>query len=77
MMGGQICSNDLDEGEQSWSHARDFYQQGIKNCPSCIILWVLVSRLEERIAKVQGTENGGHATFGGVYTKAQSLLELA
>ena len=58
------------DNEKWRDKARSYYQRGIQNCPKCVVLWILTSRLEERIAKQAGLE-------GTLYTKARSLLELA
>jgi len=70
MMGGQICSEDLEKSKYSLDRARKFYQRGLTSCPKNAVLWTLASQLEERAPSYD--RNGG----GGV-TKARSLLELA
>ena len=76
MMGGQICSDDLEKNEDNLKRARDYYQRGIKSCPTSITLWILASRLEEKaLSYVNGNGNGTGSGVG--FTKARSLLELA
>jgi pre-mRNA-processing factor 6 len=83
MMGAQICSEDLEFNTKNQTQAKEYYQRGITNCPSCIVLWVLASKLEERISKSRlhngGTMTGNSidVTTAAVYAKARSLLELA
>jgi len=36
MMGAQICSDDLEWNSKHQDQAREFYQQGIQNCPSIV-----------------------------------------
>ena len=62
MMGGQICSEDLETKESNLNRARKFYQKGIEKCPKCVTLWILVSALEENAVGC---------------TKARSILDLA
>lgn len=73
MMGGQICSEDLEKSQDNLDRARIFFEQGLKNCPNNIVLWILSSRLEER-APILFFNNGNQ---GVGFTKARSLLELA
>ncbi len=58
MMAGQIC----DEMVSDVNRARDYYQNGLKNCPESVPLWILASKLEYRI---KGE------------SKARSLIEIA
>ena len=71
MMGGQICSQDLTKDRSNLDRARKYYQRGLQNCPTSVVLWCLASQLEERVA-----EYGAGSSNAGV-TKARSLLELA
>lgn len=45
MMGGQCCEEDL----QQPVRAREFYLRGLKANPTCVPLWGLLLRLEERV----------------------------
>jgi len=63
MMAGQICSDDLPQSKSNLDRAKKYYQKGLEDCPTNVVLWILASRLEERMST-------------GV-TKARSLLELA
>jgi len=76
MMGGQICSDDLDKSEQNLERAQKFYKRGLQQCSDSTVLWILASRLEERapIYKKKITLNTGFK-FG--FTKARSFLELS
>jgi pre-mRNA-processing factor 6 len=74
MMGGQICSDDLDSSKNSLDRARKFYQRGLQECPNNAVLWILASRLEER-AHTFVIDNAAKAGVG--VTKARSLLEIA
>mmetsp|Transcript_23418 Transcript_23418/g.26664 ORF Transcript_23418/g.26664 Transcript_23418/m.26664 type:complete len:957 (-) Transcript_23418:199-3069(-) len=81
MMGGQICSEELERTKTNLDIARRCYQRGIKDCPNNIVLWVLASRLEEQAYSFNNSmsHHGGKNTnkiFNG-NTKARSLLELA
>lgn len=58
LMAGQICDYELKE----FVRARNYYQQGIKACPSCVPIWRSLIQLEE---KVKGA------------TKARPTAELA
>jgi len=71
MMGGQICSDDLDRDKNNLDKARRFYQRGLQACNNNIVLWILASRLEERAHTFDGTRAGL-----GV-TKARGLLEIS
>ncbi len=75
MMGGQICSDDLDTNKSNLDRARKFYQRGLQECPNDAVLWILASRLEERAHTFDSS--GGAAKAGAGVTKARSLLELA
>merc|ERR1719354_856555 len=79
MMGGQICSNDLEKNHDNLKRARDYYQRGLKSCPTSITLWILASRLEEKASSynMNGNGNGNGNSTGVGFTKARSLLELA
>ena len=58
MMGGQICSEDLMKKQSNaLDRARKFFQRGIDRCPTNVILWVMASRLEERVAITKEKEN--------------------
>lgn len=69
----------------SLERARKFYERGLKQCSSSVVLWTLASRLEEKVAlnkiQQQNAENNKisngskHTTTG--YTKARSILEQA
>jgi pre-mRNA-processing factor 6 len=64
MMAGQSCM-EMGKGTEKVGdakRARDYYQQGIKQCPTSVPLWQLVIRLEESVRGI---------------TKARSLMEIA
>eukprot|EP00559_Dactyliosolen_fragilissimus_P005788 CAMPEP_0184858404 /NCGR_PEP_ID=MMETSP0580-20130426/3511_1 /TAXON_ID=1118495 /ORGANISM="Dactyliosolen fragilissimus" /LENGTH=942 /DNA_ID=CAMNT_0027354529 /DNA_START=81 /DNA_END=2905 /DNA_ORIENTATION=- len=73
MMGGQICSCDLDKSKAALDRARSFYQKGLKQCPNNAVLWILASRLEE----IAPTFNEHSKKSSVGFTKARSLLEIA
>ena len=81
MMGGQICSHDLQpKTKKNLEKARKIYQRGLKECPNNVVLWTLASRLEEQAHTYSDTTNGDseNSSRAGVgVTKARSLLELA
>jgi len=58
MMAGQAC----DEVLHDYDRARKYYQNGVKSVPTCVTLWVLSAKLEERTRGV---------------IKARGLLEMA
>jgi pre-mRNA-processing factor 6 len=58
MIAGQTCDDDLHD----LARAKDYYNQGLKHCPTCVPLWKLLVYLEEKI-------HGAN--------KARALLELA
>ena len=64
MMAGQTCMEipQADKGKGDASRARDYYQKGIKQCPTSVPLWRLVIKLEESVRGVN---------------KARSMMELA
>ena len=64
MMAGQTCMEVSQgvKGSGDAVRARDYYQKGIKQCPTSIPLWRLVIRLEESVRGVN---------------KARSMMELA
>lgn len=64
MMAGQTCMEVLPSGVKVGDaiRARDYFQKGIKQCPTSIPLWRLVIRLEESARGVN---------------KARSMMELA
>jgi pre-mRNA-processing factor 6 len=72
MMGGQICSDDLEKNKDSLDKARQYYQKGLQDSPSTAVIWILASRLEERAHTFDSQKAAGAGT-----TKARSLLELA
>jgi pre-mRNA-processing factor 6 len=74
MMGGQICSDDLTKDKSNLDRARRFYQRGLQECPNNATLWILASRLEERVHTFDNT-NSKKAGLG--VTKARGLLEIA
>ena len=74
MMGGAICSEDLEMNKTNLDRARKFYQKGLQSCQNSVVLWILSSRLEEKAPSLLGDSNGG---LGIGLTKARSLLELA
>lgn len=74
MMGGAICSEDLQMNKENLDRARKFYQKGLQTCPNSVVLWILSSRLEAKAPTLLGNTNGG---VGIGFTKARSLLELA
>ncbi len=76
MIGGQICSEELEKTKTNIDRARKFYQRGLESCPNSVIIWILSSRLEERAQEILTGTNGGNGTGVG-FTKARSLLELA
>jgi len=78
MIGGQICSEELEMTKSNIDRARKFFQRGLQQCPNSVTLWILSSRLEERAPGLlaQGNQNG-NGTSGVGFTKARSLLELA
>jgi len=75
MMGGQICSDDLDKSELNVERARKFYKRGLQHCPDNTVLWILASRLEERAPIYKKKNLNGGYKFG--FTKARSFLELS
>jgi len=80
LMGGQICSEDLEMNKSNLNRARNFYQKGLQSCSSSVILWIMSSKLEEKAPTLIALANGGNGSNGvsGVgFTKARSLLELA
>ena len=64
MMAGQTCMDipQPDNKKGDAARARDYYQKGIKQCPTSVPLWRLVIRLEESVRGVN---------------KARSMMELA
>lgn len=74
MMGGQICSDDLQKDKTNLDRARKFFQRGLQECPNNIVLWTLASRLEERAHTFDQT---GTIKKGLGVTKARGLLEIA
>jgi pre-mRNA-processing factor 6 len=76
MMGGQICSDDLEKVKSNLDRARKFYQRGLQECPNNAVIWILACRLEERAHMFDGNGSSDSKTGVGV-TKARSLLELA
>ena len=74
MMGGQICGDNLPKQKSSLERARKFYERGLQKCPNNAVLWILVSRLEER-ASTFDEASTTKAAIGE--TKARSILELA
>jgi len=74
MMGGQICSEDLETNKENLDRARSFFERGLKNCPNSFVLWILSSRLEEKAPKLLSNND---SSVGVGFTKARSLLELA
>jgi hypothetical protein len=51
MMAGQACVETAGTGAvHDPVRARDYYQKGLKECPKCVPLWLLVIRLEVRHA---------------------------
>ena len=80
MIGGQICSEDLDINKTNFDRARKFYQRGLTICPDSVVLWILSNRLEEKAPRLLAEANGdGNSNnyLGIGFTKARSLLELA
>jgi hypothetical protein len=50
MMAGQACMETTGTGAvHDPVRARDYYQKGLKECPKCVPLWLLVIRLEVRL----------------------------
>lgn len=62
MMAGQSCMEIGERKEGDAAKARDYYQRGIKQCPTSVPLWRLVIKLEESARGVN---------------KARSMMELA
>jgi len=79
MMGGQICSEDLEKTAANLDRARIYFQKGLQACPNSITLWKLSSRLEENAHVLfANCNNGGSSNLVGAgFTKSRSLLELA
>lgn len=75
LMAGQIYSDDREKIKANLDKARRFFQKGLQNCPTSVVLWILASQLEER-AHTFDPVNGSSKASAGV-TKARSLLELA
>ena len=71
MMGGQMCSQDLEKNKKNLEKSRKLYQRGLTEIPNNVTLWALASQLEERAHDFVDQQPGV-----GV-TKARSLLELA
>jgi pre-mRNA-processing factor 6 len=72
MMGGQICSDDLEKNKANLDKARKYFEKGIQKCSTNTTLWILASRLEERVHKFDPSKTAGVGA-----TKGRSLLELA
>ena len=78
IMGGQICFQDLIKTKvNALDRARKFYQQGLDQCPSCVLLWTHASKLEESVGIEKQRQTGTKSTLSSIFTKARSLLELA
>ena len=58
LMAGQACDEVLNDNDR----ARDYYQKGLKQCPTSVPLWIHSVRLEERMKGV---------------SKARGMIELA
>ena len=74
MMGGQICSDDLDKNKGNLARARKFYQRGLQACNDNVTLWILASQLEERAHTFDDTNT---IKPGLGVTKARGLLEIS
>lgn len=79
MMGGQICSEELQKIKSNLDRARNYFQRGLQACPNSLVLWKLSSSLEETAPEVfiDVSSTGSVNTAGLGFTKARSLLELA
>lgn len=74
MMGGQICSDDLEKDKNNLAKARRFYQRGLQACNNNVVLWILASQLEERAHTFDNTNT---VKPGLGVTKARGLLEIS
>jgi pre-mRNA-processing factor 6 len=71
MIGGQISADDLPKARASLDKARKFYQNGLNQCPTNTTLWILASRLEEKVSAF-----ASEADMAAGVTKARGLLEI-
>ena len=77
MMGGQICSDDLGKDKKHLVRARKFYQRGLKECADNVVLWILISRLEEGAHAFDPATTATFQKGGAGVTKARSVLDQA
>ena len=72
MIGGQIHSEDMTKDKANLEKARKYFQKGLEKCSDNVVLWILASRLEERVSQFDPSKG---SSVGA--TKARSVLELA